>query len=148
MRSPRSSTKSSPRSPQLEKARTQQQRPNAAENKRQEKKQKKKKERQIFSCNGLQAAFQELPLFIWAYSLQNHTVNFCPLKHATHSLNRPILNTSPEMLYAKRSTEAKPDPIPAAWQVRGTLGLTITILSLPGENPSGDIFSPTWLTFS
>ena len=33
MRSPRTTTKSSPRSPQLEKARVQQQRPNAAKNK-------------------------------------------------------------------------------------------------------------------
>ena len=41
MRSPRTATKSSPRSPQLEKARVQQQRPNAAKNKNKLKKNKK-----------------------------------------------------------------------------------------------------------
>ena len=43
MRSPHTAMKSSPRLPQLEKARAQQQRPNAAKNKRIKKKKKKKK---------------------------------------------------------------------------------------------------------
>lgn len=71
---------------------------------------------------------------LWACSLQNHTVNFCPLKHTTHLHNRPISNTSPKLPEAKNSREAKPDPIPVAWKVRGSLSLTITILGLPGES--------------
>ena len=64
MRSPRIATKSSPRSPQLEKARAQQRRPNAAKNKNKNKinkiKKKKKKDEPSYSRNVMVNFMQQL----------------------------------------------------------------------------------------
>lgn len=74
------------------------------------------------------------------FGLQNHKDNSHPWGHIIHSLNKPILSTSPELLGAKHST----DPIPTACSlVRRTLGLTTTIKGFPGEASGDTIFFPS-----
>ena len=125
MRSPRTATKSSPRSPQLEKARAQQQRPNAAikkerkkereggregerererERKKEEKKNKKRKTvlAHFFGYWSIIEAMAYYCGFL-VLSISSHLISFYSLKDQGREYGQTITNLSPHQ--EKRSEE-------------------------------------------